>query len=69
MIWADMDEWTKEEIKGLRAVLGVSQEAFATMLGVTRVYVNYLEKGVKTPSKMLKLLLSYVERDARASEK
>jgi len=40
----------------------LSQEAFAEAVGVTRVYVNYLEKGVKTPSKMLCILLTCLEK-------
>ena len=60
-----MREWTPEEIKNLRKRLKAPQWRFAELLGVTRVYVNYLEKGVKTPSMTLKLLLNYVERDLR----
>jgi DNA-binding transcriptional regulator YiaG len=63
-----MHEWSKAEIKQLRLSLGVSQEAFGAILGVTRVYVNFLEKGVKTPSKTLKLLLNYVEKDVTEKE-
>jgi DNA-binding transcriptional regulator YiaG len=58
-----MNEWTPKDIRTLRIRLKLSQERFGELLGVTRVYVNYLEKGVKTPSTTLKLLLNYVEKD------
>jgi len=43
----DMKKWTPEEIRGLRDSLGLTQQAFGEVVGVTREYVNYLEKGVR----------------------
>ena len=41
----------------------LTQKAFSERIGVTREYVNYLEKGVKTPSRMLCILMDYIQRD------
>lgn len=65
----DMDDWTPEKIKNLRTKMGLTQVAFAERIGVTNVYVNYLEKGVKTPSRMLCILLSYVSKEAKRKRK
>jgi DNA-binding transcriptional regulator YiaG len=63
-----MKEWNADEIKQLRTRYGITQRAFADLLGVTRVYVGLLERRDKTPSTSLKLLLNYVERDLRERE-
>jgi DNA-binding transcriptional regulator YiaG len=52
-----MKEWKKEEIRELRKALGLSQEEFAKLLGVSRVYVMMLETGRRKPSSVLKKLL------------
>ena len=49
-------EWTKEEIAALRKTMGLTQKAFGDMVGVTSVYVAYLEAGTKSPSKTLSIL-------------
>lgn len=43
--------------------MNLSQKAFGELLGVTRNYIYYLEKGVKEPSKTLKLLLDCIEKE------
>jgi len=58
-----MREWTQEDISKLRQRLKLSQTAFAALLGVTRIYVYYLEKGVKRPGKTLTLLLDCIEKE------
>jgi DNA-binding transcriptional regulator YiaG len=58
-----MKEWTPKKIKGLRQRLNLSQTAFGELLGITRIHVYYIEKGVKTPSKTLRLLLDCVEKE------
>jgi DNA-binding XRE family transcriptional regulator len=65
----DMDIWTPEEIKKLRARLTLTQEAFGSLIGVTRIYVNYLEKGVKTPSKTLCILLDCISKKRERKRK
>lgn len=56
-----MNKWTPTRIKELRQSLKLTQQAFGVMVGVTREYVNYLEKEVKTPGKTLQILLDYIE--------
>lgn len=57
-----MDTWTPDKIKSFRQRLGLTQKAFGELVGVTRMYVIYLEKGVRTPSKTLSILLSCMEK-------
>ena len=56
-----MNEWTPDKIKELRISMKLTQQVFAECVGVTRVYVNYLEKGVRTPNKTLCFLLDCME--------
>jgi len=58
-----MKEWTGQEIREVRIRLEQSQKSFAQRLGVTLNYVHLLEKGVKRPSKTLKLLLDCIEKE------
>jgi DNA-binding transcriptional regulator YiaG len=64
-----MKKWAPEQIIQLRKVNNLFQRELAERLGVTREYVNYLEKGVKTPSKTLRLLLDCVEKQFKENEK
>lgn len=48
--------------------MGLSQTAFSQKLGVTQNYIHLLEKGVKTPSVTLKLLLDCVKEKATVPE-
>ena len=65
----NMKNWTPKEIKNLRRKHNLSQPAFGNLLGVTGNYIYLLEKGVKTPSKTLRLLLDCVERQFKENEK
>ena len=58
---AGMKTWTPEEIKDFRKRLNLYQKDFSLKIGVTERYVIYLEKGVRHPSKTLKILLSMME--------
>jgi len=62
-------EWTPDKIKELRQSLKLSQQAFGVRIGVTREYVNKLEKGVKNPSKTLCILFGYIQRYENENEK
>jgi DNA-binding transcriptional regulator YiaG len=64
-----MKNWTPKEIKTLRAKHNLSQPAFGSLLGVTGNYIYLMEKGVKIPSKTLRLLLDYIERQLKENEK
>jgi DNA-binding transcriptional regulator YiaG len=57
-----MKTWEPEEIKIFRKALGLTQAKFADVLGVTRVYVVYLERGDRRPGKTMKRLLDCLER-------
>jgi DNA-binding transcriptional regulator YiaG len=60
-----MKEWKKEEIREFRKALRLSQEKFAKLLGVSRVYVMMLETGKRKPSSVLKKLLDCLEEKQR----
>lgn len=68
-----MSDWTPEDIKALRKRFGLTQTDLAEMLGVSSLYVSFLERNAKTPSKTIKLLLHYIEKEfiqiERESEK
>lgn len=64
-----MKEWMPKEIKDLRVKYKLSQPKFGTLLGVTGTYVYLLEKGVKKPSKTLKILLGFIEGDLRGKKR
>jgi len=53
--------WTPGEIKTFKNTYGLSQKRLSDLLGVSRTHVYYLEKGVRGPSRTLKLLLGYIE--------
>ena len=57
-----MKEWSAAEIREFRKRLKLRQVDFADLAGVTRMYVVMLEKGVRNPSKTLKILLSMMEK-------
>ncbi len=59
-----MKKWTPKEIKDLRTKLKLSQEGFGNFIGVTREYVNYLEKGRRNPGETLKILLSRIKQNS-----
>jgi len=58
-----MKEWTDKNIKELRDNFKLSQRALGDSLGVSGNYIYLLEKGVKKPSKTLKLLLDCIEKE------
>ena len=57
-----MKSWSPEEIKEFRKSLHLYQKDFAVLIGVSRQYVVYLEKGLKRPGKTLTILLSLLEQ-------
>jgi DNA-binding transcriptional regulator YiaG len=61
-------EWTPDKIKELRHSLNLSQQAFGALMGVTREYVNRMEKGVKTPSRTLCILMDILPDNIRRIE-
>ena len=60
-----MKDWTSADLKKLRKKYKLSQKALGNLIGVTEQYVYYLERGMRTTGKPLKLLLNYVEADLK----
>ena len=54
------DEALKNNLKVLRAKHGLSQEALAEKVGVTRVTINNIENGKWSPSAALALRIARV---------
>lgn len=51
-----------QRIKKRRKALGLTQEQLAKRVGTTRIYITYVETGVKVPSlAMLKTIASALE--------
>ncbi len=67
--YTDSMKWNPANIKDLRAGLKLSQAAFGELLGVTRNYIAYLERGERIPSKTLMLLLDCIEEKKRKGER
>ncbi|OGW43381.1 MAG: hypothetical protein A2Y66_03775 [Nitrospirae bacterium RBG_13_41_22] len=63
-----MKEWLPEDIQAFRKKHNLYQRELAQLLGVTREYVIYLEKGVRKPGKPLKLFLECLEREFKRKE-
>ncbi len=57
-----MNKWKSIYIRNFRKGHKLSQGELGKLLGVTPNYIHLLEKGVKTPSKTLQLLLDCVEQ-------
>jgi DNA-binding transcriptional regulator YiaG len=60
-----MKQWLPRDIKNLRNKYKLSQRALAILTGVTTNYIYLLEKGVKTSSNTLSLLLDCVEKELK----
>lgn len=54
-------KWTPENIRALRKELRLSQQAFGVLIGVSRVYVGYMEGGERRPGKTMQILLDFIE--------
>ncbi|MBA4419049.1 MAG: hypothetical protein C0392_14265 [Syntrophus sp. (in: bacteria)] len=63
-----MDDWTPDRIKTLRTAMKLTQKKFSECIGVTDIYVNYLEKGVRKPSKTLCILFDCMARTEKENE-
>ena len=64
-----MKDWRPKDIRELRLKLNLTQQAFAEEVGVSREYINYLEKGVRNAGKTLKILLSRIESEIEKGER
>lgn len=56
-------------INAPRSFLGLLQKAFGELVGVGTVYINYLEKRGRSPSKTLCILLSCIDKKEHKKKK
>jgi putative transcriptional regulator len=56
-------QYTPAAVKRLRDELGMSQMAFAELLGVSRIWVQGWERGVRQPSPLARRLLDTIRAD------
>ncbi len=56
---------TPEEIKALRVGLGLTQERFAALLGISFSTVNRWEKGVSKPSSLAIHRMKEIEKEEK----
>jgi len=67
-ILTDMSEWNPKDIEEIKKKYNLTQKALADLLGVSRIYVYYLEKGERTPGKTLRVLIELLKRDLSIEE-
>ncbi len=56
-------KWTAKKIRSFRKELGLTQKAFAERLGVAENYIYMLEAGLRTPGRLMQLLLDNVKKE------
>jgi DNA-binding transcriptional regulator YiaG len=56
-----MKQWTPKQVEALRKAHKLTRRALGEMVGVTVSAIYKWERGLKVPSKSLKLLLDCVE--------
>jgi putative transcriptional regulator len=59
-------EYSPATVKKLRGKLGMSQAVFAEVLGVSRVWVQAWERGVRQPSPLARRLMDTIRADPAA---
>lgn len=57
-----MKKWLPEDIKKLRARNNLTQKSLGKLMGVTRNYVHYLEKGEIEVGTTFAIMLDQIER-------
>ena len=63
-----MRTWTPEDVKALRERHQLSKRELSELVGVSKNFIYYLEKGVRNPSKTLCLLLDRIEVELQEKE-
>ena len=58
-----MKQWTPIEIESFRKKQKLTRRALGELMGVTVSAVFKWERGLKTPSKMAKILLARIEKE------
>jgi putative transcriptional regulator len=59
-------EYSRAAVKTLREKLGMSQAAFAALVGVSTILVQSWEQGVRTPAPLARRLLDVISDDPAA---
>lgn len=57
--------FSRRKVRALRAQLGVSQQVFADLLGVSHRLVCHWEQGLREPSPLARRMLETMERDPK----
>lgn len=68
-ILPSMLDWTPESIKTLRKTYSLTMRKLGELLGVSITSVYQWERGVRKPSKTVKILLTRIEEDFRKGVK
>lgn len=68
-ILPSMLDWTPESIKTLRKTYKLPMRKLGELLGVSITSVYQWERGVRKPSKTVKILLTRIEEDLRKGVK
>lgn len=68
-ILPSMLDWTPESIKTLRKTYNLPMRKLGELLGVSITSVYQWERGVRKPSKTVKILLTRIEEDLRKGVK
>jgi DNA-binding XRE family transcriptional regulator len=64
-----MNKWTSAAIREFGMSLKLTQEELGVLIGVTTVYVNHLEQGMRKPSIPLCILLNLMKKEIDNSGK
>jgi len=56
-------EWNPEDIEQFRKTHKLTRKALGQLLGVTVMAIYHWERGLRTPSKPTKILLSRIEEE------
>jgi DNA-binding transcriptional regulator YiaG len=58
-----MKVWSVQDIKNLRGCLGLTQEEFAQLVGVTGATINRWENNHNGPTRLARVRLEEIERE------
>lgn len=68
-ILPSMHDWTPNEIESFRKTNALTRRKLGEMLGVSNMCIYQWERGVRKPSKTVKILLTRIEEDFRKGVK
>jgi DNA-binding transcriptional regulator YiaG len=59
-------EYSPKAVRKLRTQMAMTQGVFAKLIGVSTILVNSWERGVRTPSRVVRRLLDTIAHDPAA---